>query len=35
LGAGCAVLGIFLFEKVLLKWSPFNRFIQRYTQFIS
>ena len=35
LGAGCAVLGIFLFEKVLLKWSPFNRFIQRYTQVIS
>ena len=35
LGAGCAVLGIFLFEKVLLKWSPFNRFILRYTQFIS
>lgn len=35
LGAGCAVLSIFLFEKVLLKWSPFNRFIQRYTQFIS
>ena len=35
LGAGCAILGIFLFEKVLLKWSPFNRFIQRYTQFIS
>ena len=35
LGAGCAVLGIFLFEKVLLKWSPYNRFIQRYTQFIS
>ena len=35
LGAGCAVLGIFLFEKVLLKWSPFNRFIKRYTQFIS
>ena len=35
LGAGCAVLGIFLFEKLLLKWSPFNRFIQRYTQFIS
>ena len=35
LGAGCAVLGIFLFEKVLLKWSPFNRFIQRYTQYIS
>lgn len=35
LGAGCAILGIFLFEKVLLKWSLFNRFIQRYTQFIS
>ena len=35
LGAGCAVLGIFLFEKVLLKWNPFNRFIQRYTQYIS
>lgn len=35
LGAGCAVLGIFLFEKVLLKWNPFNRFIQRYIQYIS
>lgn len=35
LGAGCAVLGIFLFEKVLLKWPAFSRFIQQYTQYIS
>ena len=35
LGAGCAVLGIFLFEKVLLQIKPFANFIQRYIQFIS
>lgn len=35
LGAGCAVLGIFLFEKVLLKLPSFSGFLQRYTHYIS
>jgi membrane-associated phospholipid phosphatase len=35
LGAGCALLGIFLFEKVLLRWKPFSRFIDRYTAYVS
>ena len=35
LGASCSVLGIFLFEKVLLKWGTFARFIDRYTTYIS
>jgi hypothetical protein len=28
-------LGIFIFEKILMKWSAFNRFIERYTHYIS
>ena len=35
LGASCAVLGIFIFEKLLLKWNAFARFINRYTEYIS
>ena len=35
LGAGCALLGIFVFEKILLKWPAFARFIHRYTDYIS
>ena len=35
LGASCAVLGIFIFEKILMKWSAFNRFITKYTAYIS
>ena len=35
LGASCSVLGIFIFEKILMKWSAFNRFIERYTHYIS
>ena len=35
LGAGCALLGIFLFEQVLLRWAPFHKFIQRYIEYIS
>ncbi len=35
LGTGCAVLGIFVFECLLMKWSKFNVFIQRYTLYIS
>jgi hypothetical protein len=35
LGASCAVLGIFIFEKILMKWSAFNRFITKYTMYIS
>ena len=29
-----AILGIFLFEKVLLKWNTFRRFFERYSQYI-
>lgn len=35
LGASCAVLGIFSFEKILMKWGAFNRFITKYTAYIS
>ena len=35
LGASCAVLGIFIFEKILMKWGTFNRFITKYTAYIS
>jgi hypothetical protein len=35
LGASCSVLGIFIFEKILMKWGAFNRFIGRYTDYIS
>ena len=35
LGASCAVLGIFIFEKILMKWGTFNRFITKYTMYIS
>ena len=35
LGASCSVLGIFIFEKILMKWGAFNRFIGRYTNYIS
>lgn len=35
LGASCAVLGIFIFEKILMKWGAFNRFITKYTVYIS
>ena len=35
LGAGCALLGIFIFEKLLMKMSCFKRFIDSYTNYIS
>lgn len=35
LGVSCSVLGIFIFEKILMKWGAFNRFIGRYTDYIS
>lgn len=34
LGIGCAILGIFLFEKVLLKWNAFRRFFEQYSRYI-
>ena len=34
LGIGCALLGIFIFERLLLKWGPFYRFFIRYSDFI-
>lgn len=35
LGASCACLGIFLFEKCLMKWGAFSRFIDSYTKYVS
>lgn len=35
LGIGCALVGILLFEKVLLKWSLFSRFFNRYARYIT
>lgn len=35
LGAGCAVLGIFLFEKCLMKWNKFAKFVERYADYVS
>ena len=35
LGASCAVLGIFLFEKCLMKWSKFSKFVDRYVEYVS
>ena len=35
LGASCSVLGIFIFEKMLMKCGAFNRFITKYTAYIS
>ncbi|MCI1648289.1 MAG: phosphatase PAP2 family protein [Bacteroides sp.] len=34
LGIGCALVGIFVFEKVLMKWSVFNKFFARYSSYI-
>lgn len=35
LGASCAVLGIFLFEKCLMKWNKFAKFVERYAEYVS
>ena len=35
LGASCSILGILIFEKILMKWGAFNRFITKYTMYIS
>ena len=34
LGISCALLGIFVFEKGLMKWGAFGRFIERYSRYI-
>lgn len=34
LGISCALLGVALFELVLLRWSPFRRFYDSYCRFI-
>lgn len=34
LGITCAILGTLLFEYVLLKWKAFNRFFNRYSNYI-
>lgn len=34
LGISCALLGILLFEKGLLKWGAFKRFFERYSNYI-
>ena len=34
LGISCALLGILLFERGLMKWGAFKRFFERYSQYI-
>lgn len=34
LGILCALFGVFLFEKLLMKWTWFNLFFERYTRYI-
>lgn len=34
LGIACALLGILLFEKGLLKWQAFHRFFERYSRYV-
>lgn len=34
LGISCALLGIFVFEKGLMKWGAFGRFFERYSRYI-
>lgn len=34
LGISCALLGILLFEKGLLKWGAFKRFFEKYNEYI-
>lgn len=34
LGILIAFIGIFLFERLLMKWKPFNGFVSRYTAYI-
>ena len=34
LGTSCTLLGVALFEGVLMKWGPFRRWIDRYTTYI-
>ncbi len=34
LGISCALLGILIFEKVLLKWGAFRRFFEKYSLYI-
>lgn len=34
LGITCALLGVLLFEKGLMKWGAFNRFFQKYSSYI-
>ena len=34
LGIFTAIVGVLLFEKGLMRWRPFARFVDRYTQFI-
>ena len=34
LGIFCALLGIFVFEKGLMKWGAFKRFFERYSKYI-
>lgn len=35
LGASCACLGIFLFEKCLMKWNKFAKFVDGYIKYVS
>ena len=35
LGILCALVGILLFEQVLMRWPAFRRFMERYTAYVS
>ena len=35
LGIGCALLGIFIFEKGLMRWRLFQRFFNKYSNYIA
>ena len=34
LGIGCALLGIFVFEKCLMRWGAFRRYLEQYSKYI-
>lgn len=34
LGISCALIGIFVFEKILMKWTVFRRFFDKYNRYI-
>ena len=35
LGIATAIVGVVVFEQILMRWQLFRQFIQRYTQYVS